>query len=49
MVCKTGISPLNGFAMNSAGTQCAAGSEESTEVVIFSLESGKLIKRLDAK
>ena len=49
VVCKTGISPLNGFAMNSAGTQCAAGSEESTEVVIFSLESGKLIKRLDAK
>lgn len=49
VVCKTGISPLEAFAMNSAGTQFAAGSSESTEIVIFSVESGKPIKRLDAK
>ena len=49
VACKTGISPLEAFAMNSAGTQFAAGNSESTEVVIFSLETGKPIKRLDAK
>ncbi|MFM9964914.1 MAG: HEAT repeat domain-containing protein [Planctomycetaceae bacterium] len=49
VVCRTGFSPLNGFAMNSDGTQFAAGSSERTEVVIFSLETGKPIKRLDAK
>ena len=49
VVCKTRISPLEAFAMNSDGTQFAAGSSESTEVVIFSLESGKPIKRLDVK
>ena len=49
VVCKTGISPLEAFAMNSDGTQFAAGSSESTEVVIFSLKTGKPIRRLDAK
>ncbi len=49
VVCKTGISPLEALAMDSEGTQIAAGNSEITEVVIFSLESGKPIKRLDAK
>lgn len=49
IVCKTGFSPLEGFDMNSDGTQFAAGNSESTEIVVFSLESGKPLKRLDAK
>ena len=49
VVCKTRISPLEAFAMNSDGAQFAAGSSESTEVVIFSLKTGKPIRRLDAK
>jgi HEAT repeat protein len=48
VVCKSGISPLEGLAMNADGTHFAAGNSESTEVVVFSLETGKPIKRLDA-
>ncbi len=47
VICNAGIELVEAFALSGNEKRLAVGGSESSEVLIFDLESGKLIKSLD--